>query len=180
MLLAWSAPWFKCRKTAAAFFHNQQEALESGKDGEAKSNSGLYFNIGLAESKLDHPASAIYAFERHFVSVHSTRPILKPWRLKKKDGQPVIPLHFRNVGTWAGSLYYVREFGPCWFVIITISLLFYLVTIKAFLKKQDDNSSSRLGLMGCFFATSLLSASFFQERWRHHPEILWIGSRHLQ
>ena len=155
-------------KTAATLFHHHQyqEALEIWKKmANSKSNSGLYFNIGLAESKLNHPASAIYAFEQalRINPLNSTYAKALETERKKMDN-PVIPLHSFFLERWyLGWITLLRPgvWAMLGLVIITIGLLFYLVTIKALpgKTKMTITALRSLGLIGILFlATSLLSA----------------------
>jgi tetratricopeptide (TPR) repeat protein len=109
-------------KTAATLFRNQQykEAAEIWKGMVGpKSNAGLYFNIGLAESKLDHQASAIYAFEQalRICPLNSTySKALETER--KKDGQPcgsITLLFFRMLVPGLDHFVASRSLGDAWF-----------------------------------------------------------------
>jgi tetratricopeptide (TPR) repeat protein len=155
-------------RTAATLFHNQQyqEALDIWeKMVDAKSNAGLFFNIGLAQSKLGHPALAIYAFEQalRICPLHSSYTKALEAERKKMDN-PVIPLNTFFLNQW--YLGWITLFRPgVWAIlglaIASIALLFYLISIKALPGKTKITITAirSLGFVGLFFlATSMLSA----------------------
>jgi tetratricopeptide (TPR) repeat protein len=161
-------------KTAATLFNNQQykEALEIWREMVGpKSNAGLFFNIGLAESKLDQHALAIYSFEQalRISPLNSSYAKALETERKKMDN-PVIPLRSFFLERWyLGWITLLRPgvWAMLGLVIIAIGLLCYLVAIKALpgKTKMTDTSIRSLGLVGLFFlATSLLSAQYLFKR----------------
>ena|GEM_PF-1792797 len=166
-------------RTAATLFHNQQyaEALAIWqKMANNKSNAGLYFNIGLAESNLHHSAEAIYAYEQALLLRPNNSTYLKALgEERKKLDNPVIPLKSFFLERWyAGWITLLRPgiWALLGLIIVLGVLVTYLVTFKASPEKTrlPFGTFQLVGVLGLFFLiTSFLS---YQHLYNHDEGII--------
>jgi len=161
-------------RTASALFHNQQyeEALTIWKKlVNQKSNAGLYFNIGLAESKLSHSAEAIYAYEQALRICPLAENYAKALRAeRKKMDNPVIPLNDFFLAKWYRGWITLLRPG-LWALVGLLTLLMalvgYLRAVDAVKGKIEINRSALrwitcLGLL--FLLTALLCFRHLDKR----------------
>jgi tetratricopeptide (TPR) repeat protein len=158
-------------RSAAAFYHSQQyqEALDIWKKMVSQhSYAGIFFNIGLAQSKLGHPAEAIYAFEQ----ASRLRPLKNEYAKaieleRKKLDNAVIPLSPFFLQRWYQG--YITLLRPGWWslmglILLLLVIVIYLQSIGAWKGKPllSRVSIRWLGIAGLFFlASALLSARHF-------------------
>ena len=161
-------------KTAATLFHNHQyeEALATwNKMADNRSNAGLYFNIGLAESQLNKPMEAIYAYEQAL----RLRPLNAKYQKaleqeRKKIDNAVIPINSFFLERW--YLGWITWFRPgVWaflgFIFLTTSVTFYLIRIKALpWRKEFPKMIGRIiGVAGLIFlVTAFLSFQYLYKK----------------
>lgn len=125
-------------KTAATLYHNHQyeEALAIwNKMADNRSNAGLYFNIGLAESQLRNSPEAIYAYEQAL----RLRPLNTKYQKaleheRKKIDNAVIPINPFFLESW--YLGWITCFRPgVWallgLICLIVAIILYLIQIKA-------------------------------------------------
>ena len=166
-------------KTAAALFQNHQyeEALATWKKmSNNRSNAGLYFNIGLAESQLHHATESIYAYEQAL----RLRPLNAKYQKaleqeRKKIDNAVIPINPFFMETW--YLGWITCFRPgVWallgFICLTSVIVLYLIQIKALpVQKEVPKLIGRItAIAGLLF---LVTAFFsFQHLYKKDEGIL--------
>ena len=166
-------------KTAATLFQNHQyaEALATWeKMVNNRSNAGLYFNIGLAESKLNKSMEAIYAYEQAL----RLRPLNTKYQKaleqeRKKIDNAVIPINPFFLERW--YMGWITGFRPgVWallgFICLISAIAFYLIQIKALpwqkeIPKLINRITILVGLI--FLVTAFLS---FQHLYKKDEGIL--------
>ena len=166
-------------KTAVSLFQNHQceEALAVWtKMTDNKSNAGLYFNIGLAESQLHKSTEAIYAYEQAL----RLRPLNAKYqkalaRERKKIDNAVIPINPFFLENWYQG--WITGFRPgVWallgFICLIAAITFNLLRIKA-IPSQKNVPKMISRVIACagliFLVTAFLS---FQHLYKNDEGIL--------
>jgi tetratricopeptide (TPR) repeat protein len=152
-------------KTAITFYNNgqYQEALAIWKK-MASSNieAGLYFNIGLAESRLHNLPGAIYAYEQSLrLQPLNAKYVKALEQERKKLDNPVIPLTSFFLERWyLGWITFLRPgtWAILGLLIIVLAMVMYLLQIQALPWKKEIPKSIMItvGLMGLIFLMSAL------------------------
>jgi len=152
-------------RTASTLYNNHQyqQALELWtKMVDAKSSSGLFFNIGLAQSRLHNSPEAIYAFEQALrlrpLNVKYAKALKEE---RKKIDNPVIPLTLFFLERWyLGWITCLRPgtWAILGLLLVIIAVVTYLLHIGALPLKREVPKSMPLsiGFVGLIFMASSL------------------------